>query len=272
MKLLSVAVSAAPEVDTAGLQLMAGQAVTAQQAQFLQRECACCGVGGSPPCTCFWFHGDRWLHEQQGSSLAPNYQHSVPPQHARSAAALHLLIHPALVCDASTTWLFPSSFAPCSRCRKAGVVQPAGRADACPCGGPPAPQPEARAVGCAACHRRFQIAAAGSSWRRQCSRCLSLCLLMWRMPAQLQPEHGPAAGAAAGLDSRCGAALPASTHCPPGVLPLPVLCTFAGVRNHRSGHVEDANLSSFSFDEQYHTFQRWEAAGGRACVAVWLCV
>lgn len=29
----------------------------------------------------------------------------------------------------------------------------------------------------------------------------------------------------------------------------------SGVRNHRSGHVEDANLSSFSFDEQYHTFQ-----------------
>lgn len=59
VKLLSVAVSAAPEVDTAGLQLMAGQAVPAQQAQFLQRECACCGVGGSPPNTYFWLHGDR---------------------------------------------------------------------------------------------------------------------------------------------------------------------------------------------------------------------
>ncbi|PSC68216.1 Pre-mRNA-processing factor 17, partial [Micractinium conductrix] len=37
----------------------------------------------------------------------------------------------------------------------------------------------------------------------------------------------------------------------------------AGLRNHRSGHVEDANLNSYSFDEQYNTFQRWAAAAKR---------
>lgn len=45
MKLLPVPVSAAPEVDTAGLQLVSGQAVPAQQAQFLQREHVGAGRG-----------------------------------------------------------------------------------------------------------------------------------------------------------------------------------------------------------------------------------
>lgn len=31
--------------------------------------------------------------------------------------------------------------------------------------------------------------------------------------------------------------------------------TAAGLRNHRSGHVEAANMSDFAFDEQYNTFQ-----------------
>jgi len=28
----------------------------------------------------------------------------------------------------------------------------------------------------------------------------------------------------------------------------------AGLRNHRAGHVEDAHLSNFHFDDQYNTF------------------
>ena len=28
----------------------------------------------------------------------------------------------------------------------------------------------------------------------------------------------------------------------------------AGLRNHRAGHVEDAHLSHFHFDDQYNTF------------------
>ncbi len=31
----------------------------------------------------------------------------------------------------------------------------------------------------------------------------------------------------------------------------------AGLRNHRAGHVEDAHLSHFHFDDQYNTFMTW---------------
>lgn len=49
----------------------------------------------------------------------------------------------------------------------------------------------------------------------------------------------------------------------------------AGLRNHRAGHVEDANLSSYSFDEQYNMFHRWAprswvSAAGRAPHLPWL--
>ncbi|GAB4821604.1 hypothetical protein N2152v2_008650 [Parachlorella kessleri] len=44
----------------------------------------------------------------------------------------------------------------------------------------------------------------------------------------------------------------------------------ANLRNHRSGHVEDAHLSSFAFDEQYQTFMSYGYAhdpGGQGVVA-----
>lgn len=30
----------------------------------------------------------------------------------------------------------------------------------------------------------------------------------------------------------------------------------AGAKNHRSGHVEDAHLNDYNFDDQYNTFHR----------------
>ena len=35
----------------------------------------------------------------------------------------------------------------------------------------------------------------------------------------------------------------------------------AGLRNHRAGHVEDAHLSHFHFDDQYNTFMTCVLSG-----------
>lgn len=41
----------------------------------------------------------------------------------------------------------------------------------------------------------------------------------------------------------------------------------AGMKNHRSGHVEDTHLSHFHFDDQYNTFHRCSVLRSGSCVA-----
>lgn len=123
----------------------------------------------------------------------------------------------------------------CSGGSTAGHVQLTSGPDARTRGGTCAPQPARPAGRCAS----TWLLALGDPGRRCCWETALAAAALAPLFALLCHRHPP---------------LPVRQSYP--TAPTTSTHKLPGMRNHRAGHVEDANLASYSFDEQYNAFHR----------------
>ena len=240
VKLLSLSVSAAPDVEVAGLQLVKNQAVPVGQALHLQRESL-----PLPPL----LPARRLRHSPSQSTGC------------RQSSCSLAAVCSCLPDTAAGTEAYPSPHLPvlCAAASSRLVMYnlPVEQMHAPVVGPLHHNQKDLTSAGAPRCRPRWLPLAAAAA--------AAICHCLCRCLVQRPQCHGACIAASPPCHrSSAYAFLPTASASGPAT---------AGLRNHRAGHVEDANMNSYSFDEQYNTFDRWVGAvqrGAGSWLGIWL--